>query len=250
MSKTYHVLNGDALKDRFPAEIEGSIIVARECLVDGDVSGDNLQAFYKNRAHFITQAYGDYSKEEYTQDTVSEFEKIRTLPEGSKVYLWFEDDLFCQVNFWFVCFLLSANPNITTAQLVRPKLHTQYGFAGLSNTQLIEIHKEPVELDNLDAIALLWTHYQSGDQDKLLAVGRSLNANYPFILRAVQAHLERIPSDDDPGRPMRTLANIMTDLNAEDFGSVFQEFNKRESIYGFGDLQVKRMYDKRVRSED
>ena len=35
----YHILNGDSLKDVFPKEIYGTCIVARECLVDGDVSG-------------------------------------------------------------------------------------------------------------------------------------------------------------------------------------------------------------------
>jgi hypothetical protein len=35
----------------------------------------------------------------------------------------------------------------------------------------------------------------------------------------------------------------MEDLETDEFGPVFKEFNKRESIYGFGDLQVKRIFD-------
>jgi hypothetical protein len=34
------------------------------------------------------------------------------------------------------------------------------------------------------------------------------------------------------------------------FGTVFQEFCKRESIYGFGDLQVKRIFDEVVHEVD
>ncbi len=39
MRKQYHILNGDSLKEQFPENIQGDIIVARECLVDGNVKG-------------------------------------------------------------------------------------------------------------------------------------------------------------------------------------------------------------------
>jgi len=35
----------------------------------------------------------------------------------------------------------------------------------------------------------------------------------------------------------------MKELETQDFGPVFREFTKRESIYGYGDLQVKRLFD-------
>jgi hypothetical protein len=35
----------------------------------------------------------------------------------------------------------------------------------------------------------------------------------------------------------------MDELGTTDFGLIFKEFNKREAIYGFGDLQVKRLLD-------
>ena len=35
----------------------------------------------------------------------------------------------------------------------------------------------------------------------------------------------------------------MDELNTEQFGLIFKEFCNRESIYGFGDLQVKRLLD-------
>lgn len=45
------------------------------------------------------------------------------------------------------------------------------------------------------------------------------------------------------GRPIQSLITIMKELDTEEFGPVLREFNKRESIYGFGDLQVKRLFD-------
>ena len=32
--------------------------------------------------------------------------------------------------------------------------------------------------------------------------------------------------------------------NARDFKTVFKEFTAREGIYGFGDVQVRKIYDK------
>ena len=95
-----------------------------------------------------------------------------------------------------------------------------------------------------DKVANLWEWYQKDDRDNLLKTARELEYRYPFILPAVEAHLERIPTDRNPGRPIQSLIEIMKELETEDFGPVFSEFSKRESIYGFGDLQVKRLLDK------
>ena len=97
-----HILNGDALREQFPASVEGELIVARECLVVGDVSGNDLKDFYENRAKDLLKSYGTPISE-YFSKVVPEYEKIRKLRVNSTVNLWFEDDLFCQVNLWFCC---------------------------------------------------------------------------------------------------------------------------------------------------
>ena len=75
----------------------------------------------------------------------------------------------------------------------------------------------------------------------MLKTARELENKYPFILPAVEAHLERTPRDGSLGRPSQSLIQIMEELKTDQFGLIFQEFCKRESIYGFGDLQVKRL---------
>ncbi|MBD0333673.1 MAG: DUF1835 domain-containing protein, partial [Chitinophagaceae bacterium] len=38
---TYHILNGDALIGGFSATgLKGKMVVARECLIEGDLTGD------------------------------------------------------------------------------------------------------------------------------------------------------------------------------------------------------------------
>jgi hypothetical protein len=242
MNKHYHLLNGDALKEQFPTSIEGNIIIARECLVDGPVHGDNLDEFFATRAEFISKQYGGTTRDYHEQST-AELLKILDIEKDATINLWFEDDLFCQVNFWFVVHLLNKNNRNNLIYLVRPAEHTRYGFGGLSQSELLTCYKQKTLLTQPDRIAALWSAYQAGDTETLLAIANQLKAPYPFIHTAVEAHIQRIPVNGHPGRPKATLLSIINELNTQDFSAVFRAFNERESIYGFGDLQVKRLYD-------
>ncbi|MBL4704861.1 MAG: DUF1835 domain-containing protein, partial [Flavobacteriales bacterium] len=121
MIKQYHILNGDSLKDQFPDNISGEIIVARECLVDGNVNGLDLAELFQTRARFISQNYDGYTAHDYYEKSVPEFQKMQDITSDADINLWFEDDLFCQVNFWFVIHLLSSSIQDNRIFLIRPK---------------------------------------------------------------------------------------------------------------------------------
>ena len=82
------------------------------------------------------------------------------------------------------------------------------------------------------------------DLDLLQQLSNSMATKFPFLAPAVEAHLDRIPKEGELSRPEKTLKLLIEELNTTEFGPIFREFCKRESIYGFGDLQVKRIYDK------
>ncbi|NJO88744.1 MAG: DUF1835 domain-containing protein [Chloroflexia bacterium] len=248
MKKQYHILNGDSLKEQFPSEIKGELIVARECLVDGDVQGNNLEQFFLTRAKFISTSYSYYTEQDYFEKTVPEFEKIMAIQKDSEINLWFEDDLFCQVNFWFVISLLhSVHSN--NIFLVRPKEHSAYGFGGLNKDELILCYKNRQLITQTGKISALWNAYQLNNTEKMISISREIENTYPFVLPAVQAHVDRIPTNGSPGRPIHTIISIMKDLKTKEFAPVFKEFCKRESIYGFGDLQVKRLFDEIISNQ-
>ena len=102
----YNILNGDSLAYSFQdAKIEGNNVVVRECLIDGDLSGDNLYDFWQSRANYI-----GITETEYNNSVVQEFEKIMNAPYDSEFNLWFEYDLFCQVNMWFIISIINSLP--------------------------------------------------------------------------------------------------------------------------------------------
>ncbi len=240
MEKIYHILNGDSLLEQLPKSINGERIVSRECLIDGPVAGKSITEFYKNRAAFIGELEG-CSSEEYYTTTVPELNRITEIEQGSKVYLWFEDDLFCQVNFWFVSYLLNQNSSSLSVSLVRPKDQLHYGFAGSTPKELEVLYNEATPIPSLEPFASLWLTYKNHDLKKLESTANKLSAFYPFIKPAVQAHIDRFPEDESFGIPTQILVDILTVNPEASFGELFTEFCKQAPIYGFGDLQVQRL---------
>jgi hypothetical protein len=141
-----------------------------------------------------------------------------------------------------VAYLLDRSAFSGKVFLVRPAQHSPYGFGGLSEQECFQCYEDKLELQDLDALAGLWTAYsrQAGD---LRDRARHLEKSYPFLLPAVDAHLAREGDGNNPGRPKASLIRIMEELGTKDFAPVFRAFCQQESIYGFGDLPVKRILD-------
>jgi hypothetical protein len=242
MKSVCHIVNGDSLLQQFPQQIQGEIFVMRECLVDGELSGNRLEELFETRAKFIAGSYDGGSTDQYYQKVVAEFRKMQNIPKNTEINLWFEDDLFCQVNLWFVISLLSAQIN-NSIYLVRPKTGSEYCFANMSESELIiAYHKKMViELSDARKLSRLWQLYKVNNCPEMIENAQKLYNKFPFLLPAVEAHIDRLPKDGKPGRDTQSLLCIMDELGTREFRALFQEFSKREGIYGFGDTQVKRL---------
>lgn len=245
MRQQYHILNGDALKCRFPIEFGTNIFVVRECLMEGNVSGDNLETFYANRSKFLGEYFGELEPGNYYTVTVPEFEKINNIPANSEINLWFEDDLFCQVNLWFVVYLIGQKDWHDSVYLVRPKTGSEYSFSTMTENELILAFQNKTELDETtrNRISGLWQNYKQYNLVELKYNAGQLSTRFPFIQYAVNAHLDRLPKNGNPGRPVKTLQQIIKDLGTTEFTPIFKEFCQREAIYGYGDWQVKKMLE-------
>ena len=243
-----HILNGDSLKARWPTSIHGEVIVARECLIDGDVSGSihskGLPGFYTNRAKFL-ECYPQCSATEYFLKSVPEFTKITKIPPNTIIYCWFEEDLFCQVNFWFVIALLKAHNKNNQIYLVKPNKGNEYSFANMDNAELTIALNDANKLthEQLNILSQLWHLYQRKNYAEMLVVAQALTGNLTFVINAIKAQQARMPDESGYGYPERQLIAIAKELNTTKFAPVFQVFSQRMGIYSFGDLQVKRMFD-------
>ena len=235
-----HILNGDALKEQFPKDqIHGEMLIARECLVEGPSDARTLEEFIQLRSNFLSQTYGGSY-----DSTAKELNKINSISDGP-VNLWFEEDLFCQANLWFICSLLYLK-NLEVYLVMPPENSLRYGFGGLNQEQLISCFNNRITLTkvNVNQFALLWFSYRNNHIERLLKLGVQMHTDFPFVMRAIAAHFDRLPKDGKPGLPEQLVIDIMEEKSTQEFGVVFLEFWERAPIYGYGDLQVKRIFDK------
>jgi hypothetical protein len=244
----YHILNGDCLAVQLKhTTLEGESIICREALMEGPVQSANLEIFWADRAAYIQESYHD-TADHYFNSVVTEFAKIQSIPQGAEVCLWFEHDLFCQVNMWFVMTLLPAVSDIKVyrvAPVITDSNDTWKGF-GISDAAMLErAYAEKIRLTDADVKLgmSLWKAFSTNDFDQLKSLSSTDSQTFRFLPEVCKAHIERFPEGTGLNRPERVITELINNTSGE-FNDVFSAFSAREGIYGFGDLQVKSIYDR------
>ncbi|MEM6644225.1 MAG: DUF1835 domain-containing protein [Bacteroidota bacterium] len=240
MSNVYHILNGDALKEQIADRLEGKMIIMRECLIEGPLtypSGD-LQELFQKRAQFLTRSNGG-TAEYYFVEVAAELEKLIQVENGAILNFWFEDDLFCQTNFWFLVHL--TRDKSITRSLIRPHQLTRYGFGAYNFEGLQGCFQKRKEILLVDELSNLWEAYANGQSEKMKQIASQLSDEFSFISAAVNAHISRIATNFSSGEPLQILAKLVEEFGIDSFKKIFDSFSSQAPIYGFGDLQVKRL---------
>ncbi|MEP6645571.1 MAG: hypothetical protein ABJC12_00660, partial [Saprospiraceae bacterium] len=159
------------------------------------------------------------------------------------VFLWFEDDLFCLVNMWFVIYYISQKTNTTFFRVFPKEDKMRWsGFAKSEPVELVDCFQKRVELKASDILLSnhLWAAYVDHDAATLKKLSTIVSNGFRFLPDVIQAQLDRASSDDKPGRPQQALIDILND-GKSNFYEIYEDFWARNSIYGFGDLQVYNM---------
>ena len=237
-----HVLNGDALREHFPKE--GKIIICRECMIEGPVQQELSTTFWNNRSRYLAEAFNS-TESFYIEKVKPEIEKLLSIPSNATINLWFEHDLFCQTNLWFIIHLLKTNKIFNPLFRVMPPSEGKdvwSGFGAMNAEQLDLCFSNRVAFTESDIkLALgLWNAYCTSDFATLMTLSQQPSSTLLLLKEVCQAHVDRFGENYD-GRPQQRLREITQQLHTKDFKSVFEEFSKTEGVYGFGNLQVKRM---------
>jgi hypothetical protein len=247
------LLNGDCLAEQLKdAELPLEQIVFREALVSGTLGGATWEEFWETRIEFLTKKYGATALE-VQEKTVAELAKIRGLADDVELSLWFEDDLFCQVNLWFILSLLAEKPTPRVFRVFPPEAPSENrwrGFANASSEELEQAYRKKVFFSNQD-MGLgksLWEAYCKHDWDALKILSGHPSSCFSNLEQVCQAQLDRFPTHQLLGKPEQLIQEILAG-GIIDFPSLFTEFSKRAGIYGFGDLQVKEIFDYLVSSK-
>lgn len=233
-----HVLPGDSVAEAFAAaRLDGETVVCRECLVDGDISGETLVEFWDLRANFIEVHYGG-DPLEYRERVAYELERLLEAGADDEVFLWFEYELFCQVNMWFCLSLLKSTEakvfRVMPAGLEPDKIWD--GFGSMTADDFAGCFDERVEFTaaDVETAGELWQAFRDRDGERLLRLGEYRSSAFPFLKEVCRAAAE-IES-----RPQEIVNELLAD-GPTAIEDIFPEFRKRAGVYGFGDLQVERL---------
>jgi len=243
LQSIYHILNGDVLAEMFPSDLEGECIIMREVLMDGPISTSLDETFYQSRESFLYEELEADPSIKYSM-VATELDKLKTIPSGSSVYLWFEFDLFCQVNYWACCQWLSKYNENLKLFWVAPDSEDWRGF-GLYDTpglRNLMSSARPLSQQLLQEYAHSLDCYKRKDRKGLLKflAEDKITTESEAVLRA---QLARLP--DSTGKIyLDEVISRLRIASQDNFGKAFRLFSSEYGIYGMGDLQFRILYDR------
>lgn len=232
-----HVLSGDSLLEPFRASgIEGDVAVFRECLVDGPVSAGALEELFEERQNFLQDSKED--PDFYQNEVRREIEKILHSDPETELFLWFEHELFCQVNLWFLLSEMEGRRIFIVSPPSEPFENRFDGWARLSGDDLAARFESRslVSEDDARLGAELWRAFRDHDGDQL----RELSGRESEVFRCLP---EVAKAAAEIGRRPAEALRAIREQGILSFAEAFTTFSEAEPAYGFGDTQVKRIWD-------
>lgn len=246
-----HVTNGDIAAALIrQTGVLGEVIAWRDALHAGPVPGGlPLERMSETRARFIS-ACGWAS---FTE-TIRQFSaRDAALRSARRVTLWFEHDVYDQLQLIQILATLAQQPD-TTATLIAidrfPGVPEFHGLGQLTPAQIATLwpQRQPVTAPQLTLAARAWKAFTASDPTAL----RAFLANDLTALPLLRAALERL-LEEYPVAPHglgRTDRQILASISAgaEDFDALFRHAQAAESSPYHGDASLRLHLDDLTRA--
>ena len=247
MNKTIHIVNGDSTAQILSkTSIEGEVIVWREMLCEGDLHKDvGSDKFWLARYNYFENEVG-VPRLEYFDKSVKEIQKIEEISKNSEVILWFEYDLFCQVNLLALCtYLLKIyRKDIKYSLVCTGRENGKEALQSLSDYSLKEYeylqnNKVNLSRNNFLFAEESWNLYVENNEQKLKEFDFNRSSKFTYLQVAMNQHLKRFPNGNEFNQIDSKILNII-DLGRMSKNKIVKElllWQQKETVYGFGDLQ-------------
>lgn len=241
-----HITNGDSTTSYLQKlNFSGEFITWREMLCEGQtIANVGSEEFWKTRFDFLKTSY-KVSKKKFIDYTLKEYRSLCQKKNQDEIVLWFEYDLFCQINMIAVISWLKKHRKGHLISLVCSgkikRTNKLFGLSELSENQIEEHYKNRVELttDDIEYAHYIWQLYCSDSPLRLETVYK-FNPMSPFqyLAPALEAHLQRFPSIENG---LNAVENFILETASKHQLSSEKELVRtlltNQKIYGFGDQQ-------------
>lgn len=245
-----HITNGDSTTKRLMELewVQGSFLIWREMLCEGPtVKKVDQKESIEVRKQFLKKYY-KISGGDYDSKFISELQKLEDLSAFDEIILWFEYDLFCQINMIAALSLLlrKNTENIPVYLVCSGKIKNEdrlIGLSELTDKQLMDhyFRKKLLSLDDIEYADYIWTLYCESDPKKITGQIKR-GSNFEYLSISLRAHLQRFPN-------MLTGLNVLEHnilemINSYQIKNLEQLMGyalEYQGYYGYGDMQMKRV---------
>ena len=236
MSETLHVTNGESvgLKE---SGLEGEVLFWNDVLHEGPVpEGLSLDDLSPVRARFIASlAFGGYEESSVLKIFEQRNRKIASFSKFREVVLWFEGDLYDQLQLLQILDWFAGRP-LNGTRLALIVVDTYLGM--LEPKHLADLYpvRHEVTREEMELAGRAWKAFRSPDPTGLARLLDEDTSALPLLRSAVRRHLEQFPSPSNGlSRTERQILEAAEDgrLNVAE---LFLEDQRREERIFMGDF--------------
>ncbi len=252
MNTQLHITNGDGFTQKLKTlDLKGDIITWREMLCEGKTETNvGSESFWKTRFDFLHKNY-KITKSWYVEKTLKEYRSLCNHKQQDQIILWFEYDLFCQVNMLAVISWLKHHRKYAEIYLVcsgkEDETDTLYGLGDLNENQLYKLYNNKVLLtqDDIEYADYVWQLYCSDNPIRLQNLTDFPNYQFNYLSKALKAHLKRFPSiKNGLNKVENNVLKMALDKKPKTKTELVSTILKNQGVYGFSDTQYDRVITK------
>jgi hypothetical protein len=249
MSTQLHITNGDSFTQRLRSlPLKGDIITWREMLCEGRTETNvGSESFWKTRFEFLHKNY-NVSKSWFIEKTLKEYRSLCNHKQQDEIILWFEYDLFCQINMLAVLSWLKTHRRDAQISLVcsgdEDGTEKMFALCDLDDEKIQNLYNKRVHLtqDDIEFADYVWQLYCSDNPIRLENMSDFENYHFDYLSSAIKLHLKRFPSIKNG---LNELENRVLALAAEQKPQnkklFIQNLLTNQGLYGYGDSQFERI---------
>ncbi|MDO6601744.1 DUF1835 domain-containing protein [Arenibacter palladensis] len=252
MSSQLHITNGDILTNKLSTlKLEGDIITWREMLCEGKTETNvGSESFWKTRFEFLNKNY-KISKSWFIDKTLKEYRTLCNHKQEDRIVLWFDFDLFDQINMLAVISWLKTHRPYAEISLVSSEGDDDsldiMGLGELTDEQLRKLYTNRTLLtqDDIEYADYVWQLYCSDNPIRLENLKDFDSFQFSHLSGAIEAHLMRFPTirnglNEVENNILRLARNAKPKTKLELLNTVL----RNQGRYGFGDTQYERVITK------
>ena len=250
-----HIHNGESTAGTLREfGFSGEHFAFKEVLMCGPTpDGLSQDDWFALRAKFLADEY-ELELEDAERDLRKQEQILESISDHDEVVLWFEHDLFCQINLIYLLDRSSQRlSGATRLSLIcigeYPGVDDYRGLGQLTGEQLASLFVGRHQISDSESktAARAWAAYCSSDPRAIATLLNEDTSSMPYLHLALLLHLARFPSVRNGLGRIENRALELISRGTVDFKSLFPMFAKSEPVYGLGDSQfwseLKRLSD-------